>query len=68
MSEPIQLVPTKPDAEIAAELKQEIIDAAQPVCLILEKAQRLGFNVSISWGMNALGKMQIAQLIIAKHF
>lgn len=68
MSEPIQLVPAKPDAEVAAELKAEIITAAEPVCLVLEKAQKAGFHININWGMNALGKMVIAQLIIAKHF
>lgn len=64
----IQLVPNKPDAEVAEELKQEIIKAYEPVLLALEKAVRAGFQVQVNVGIGPLGKMQIAQLIIAKHF
>lgn len=68
MNDTIKLIPTKPDAELAAELKQEIIEACKPSLAVLEKAKKLGFEVNISWGMNPLGQMVITNLIIAKHY
>lgn len=68
MNDAIKLIPTKPDADLAAELKQEIIEAYKPALAILEKANKAGFVVQVSCGINCLGQMIITQLIIAKHY
>lgn len=65
---PIKLVPTKSDADLAAELKQEIIEAYKPALAALEKASKAGFVVQVSSGMNCFGQMIITQLTIAKHY
>lgn len=64
----IKLIPTKSDADLAAELKQEIIEAYKPVLAALEKAHRAGFTVQLSCGINCFNQMIITQLIIAKHY
>ena len=64
----IKLVPTKSDADLAAELKQEIIEAYKPVLAVLEKANKAGFIVQVNCGMNCFGQMVINELIISKRF
>lgn len=43
MNDTIKLIPTKPDAELAAELKQEIIEACKSSLAVLEKAKKARF-------------------------
>ncbi len=64
----IKLVPTKSDADLAAELKQEIIEAYKPALAALEKAIKAGFIVQVNCGMNFFGQMVINELIISKRF
>ena len=64
----IRLVPTKSDVDLAAELKQEIIEAYKPVLAVLEKANKAGFIVQVNCGMNCFGQMVIDELIISKRF
>lgn len=68
MNEPIQLVPTKPDAELAEELKAELLEALQPACEIATKALALGFQVQMNMSANAFKKVQVAQLQLLKVF
>lgn len=68
MNDTIKLVTTKPDSELAAELKQEIIEAYKPALAALEKATKAGFIVQVNCGLNFFGQMVIQQLTIAKHY
>ena len=63
----IRLVPTKSDVDLAAELKQEIIEAYKPALAVLEKASKAGFIVQVGCGMDCFGQMVINELIISKR-
>lgn len=65
---PVQLVTTKPDKELAEELKQELRDAANPWCDACTKALREGFQVQASFSPNAFGQIVIQQLVLSKVF
>ncbi len=45
MSEAIALVPTKPDAEVAADLKHRLAEAMAPALKIFDEAAVAGFIV-----------------------
>lgn len=68
MNDPIQLVTTKPDAEVAEELKKELLEALQPVTVIATKALSLGFQVQMNMGANAFKKVEVMQLQLLKVF
>ena len=68
MSEPVKLVPTKPDAELAEELKQELAEAAKPYLAAATKALSLGFVVQSNFGPNAFRQIVIQQLNLMKVF
>ena len=68
MADPIQLVPNKPDAELAAEFKKEIVEAAEPLLAVLEKINKAGFQANLGFAMNPIGKMTLNQLQILKVF
>lgn len=68
MNEPIQLVPTKPDAELAEELKQELIKALEPTLVVATKALSLGFHVNFNLGSNAFKQVVIQNLQLMKVF
>lgn len=63
-----QLVPTKTDADFAAEIKQRIIEAYQPVFMALEEADKRGFGVQSTVGKDFAGKFNFAQLQVVKVF
>jgi len=65
---PIQLVTTKPDTEVAEELKQELIAALKPVLEIATKANRLGFNVQLNMAPNSFKEVVVQQLNLIKVF
>lgn len=50
MNDVARLVPTKPDIEVAEELKKELIEAAKPYLEVASKAKRLGFIVQSQFG------------------
>lgn len=68
MTDPIQLVTTKPDTEVAEELKQELIEALKPVLEIATKALRLGFQVQLNMGANPFKEVVVQQLNLLKVF
>lgn len=63
-----ELVPTKPDAEVAKELRDVIVKAYEPLLIELNKAHKMGFVVNVSCGLGPLGKISIQQLQIMKNF
>ena len=68
MSEPVKLVPTKPDAELAEELKQELLEAFQPALAVATKALLLGFQVQLQMSPNAFKQVVVQQLQLIKTF
>lgn len=68
MNEPVKLVTTKPDTEVAAELKQEIIEALKPALAVATKALKQGFHLQMNMGPNAFGEVVIQQLNLVKTF
>ena len=68
MTNTLTVVPSKPDAEVAAELKKKIIEALEPVCKILSEADEAGFEASFHIGLGPLGKQSIHMLKIAKIY
>ena len=68
MADPIQLVPNRPDAELAAEFKKELLEACEPALLTLEKINKAGFQANIGFGMSPIGKMILTNLQIVKVY
>ena len=68
MNDPIQLVTTKPDTELAADLKAELIEAAKPWLDACTKAHKAGFVVNASFGPNYLGQYIIQAMGLSKHY
>lgn len=62
------LVPNKTDADYAAEIKQKIIDAYQPLFLVLQEADKRGFNVQSTVGKDFNGRFTFAQLQVVKVY
>lgn len=68
MSDPVKLVPTKPDAELAEELKQELLEALQPACVIATRALALGFQVQMNMSADAFKIVRVGNLQLLKIF
>ena len=68
MTDAVKLVTTKPDAELAEELKLELAKAAEPWLIACTKAKSLGFDVQAQFAMNAFKQVVIQQLTLSKVF
>lgn len=68
MNDPIQLVTTKPDTEVAEELKAELVAALDPVLAIATRALSLGFQVQLNMSPNAFKQVVLQQLNLLKVF
>lgn len=68
MNDPVKLVTTKPDVEVAEELKKELAEAAKPYLAVCTKANQLGFNVQAVFVKNAFNQFDIQQLQLVKIF
>lgn len=68
MNEPIQLVTTKPDIELAEELKAELMEVVKPYLDVATKALRLGFTVQMQMSPNAFKEVVVQQLNLMKIF
>lgn len=65
---PIHLLTTKPDAELAEELKAELMEKLKPVLETATKALRLGFQVQLNMGANPFKEVVVNQLQLLKVF
>lgn len=65
---PVQLVPTKSDADLAAEFKEKVIKAYEPLIEVLNEYDKHGLNMQCSVGKNAFNKYQIVQLAVVKQY
>lgn len=64
-----QLVPNRPDADVAAELRAETEAALKPVLVIMDKALAAGFVVGWQIGpVPPTMKNQVQGLTVIKHF
>lgn len=63
-----KLVPTKPEAEIAAELKKRVHAKLEELCLILNEAVDGGFQVAYGTGASPMGRQIETQVVVMKHF
>ncbi|MDE2022103.1 MAG: hypothetical protein KGI71_04330 [Patescibacteria group bacterium] len=68
MLEPVRLIPTKPDVELAAEFKARIVEAYKPILTLLDEVEAAGFQAHINTSKGALGKQVITQLTIVKVY
>jgi hypothetical protein len=68
MSDAVKLITTKPDVELAEELKQELAEAAKPWLEACTKAKRLGFDVHAQFVPNLFNQFIIQQLALTKTF
>jgi hypothetical protein len=67
--EPIaKLVSTRPDADIAADIRAKMESAYAPVLRILDEATAAGFQVTCAAGPDYAGRHQIVNLTIAKVY
>jgi phosphoglycolate phosphatase-like HAD superfamily hydrolase len=68
-TEPLKLVTTKPDAEMAAEFKQKLIQVYEPLLVLLDEINDAGFQAGIQTGKGGpLGKNIIQQLQVSKVY
>jgi hypothetical protein len=62
------LVTGRPDVDVAADIKAEMVAKLEDVCAAIDRAKVAGFEVTFNLGKRWDGKQVIAQLTIAKHF
>ena len=68
MTEIARIIPTRPDTEIAADLKRRAIELYNPILELCTEAHNAGFEVHISSAMGPLGKHVITLLKVAKVY
>jgi hypothetical protein len=64
----LEIVPGKPDAEIAAEIRVAFEAKLTEVCKMLDDAERDGFSVQFQTAKGPLGRWIIGALQIAKPY
>ena len=62
------LVTTKPDAELAADFKNRLIETAEPLLKLFDEIDGAGFQSSMNFGKGPLSKFVIGSLTIAKTY
>ena len=62
------LIPTKSDADLAAEFKKRAIEVYEPVLQLLNEANAAGFEIGIGSGLTPIGKHMITALRVAKVY
>lgn len=68
MNDIAKLVPTKSDAELAEELKKEILEACKPYLDACTKAKSFGFDVNANFAPNAFKQVVIQHLFLTKVY
>lgn len=68
MNEIAKLVPTKPDREVAEELKAELMEAIKPWLEAATKAHKAGFVVQAQFGPNFLSQYIVQSLQLVKIY
>jgi hypothetical protein len=68
MNEIAKLVPTKSDVELAAEHRENIIKASEPLMAALSAARTDGFIAQLNFGEDAFKKIVINAFQLLKPF
>ena len=68
MTNTLTVVPSKPDAEIAEELKKKALELHIPILALLDEANEKGFQIMAQCGIGPLGKHVITQFQIVKVY
>lgn len=64
-----KMIPTRPEAEIAAEIKDKMTAALEPVAALMAEAARSGLLVAWdSISPDAFGRFHVHGLKIVKHY
>ena len=63
-----RLVPTKPDAELAAEFKKRAVELYQPILDLCTEAHAAGFEINVQSSMGPLGKHVITLLKVVRVY
>ena len=68
MSEPIKLLTTRADADVAADVKRGVAELLSQVAALMDSAQDAGLTVNFTMGKDWRGKSVIAALTVARVF
>ena len=68
MVDAVQLVPGRPDAEVAADLKNRMQAALIPVLTLMDEATAGGFIAQFQLGMGTFGKNVVQGITLSKQF
>lgn len=68
MNEPVKLVTSRPDTEVAKEIRIGLETAMQPLLEKINAAKALGFDVAFALSPTYNGSIGIANLTISKQF
>lgn len=64
-----RLVPdSRPDIEVAAEIKTRMSEALRAVCVVMDDADKAGFVPVFNIGRDWAQRHQIAMLAVTKHY
>jgi hypothetical protein len=58
---------TQTDVQLAADLRKRVLEAYEPVCRIFEEARKHNFHMSVSTGMDLLGRCYVTQVNIVRE-
>ena len=62
------LVPTKPERELAQEMKTEMLEAIKPFLDCCTRAKSAGFDTQITIASDMFGRVQVHNLVLIKAF
>ena len=68
MTEPLTIIPGRPDKEMAEDFKRRMLEAAKPLCLLMDEVKAAGFTMTFSLGPDAMGRSVVTQLGVSKVF
>lgn len=68
MEEPIKLVTTQSDVDYAEDLKNRLLAAYEPVCVLLDEAQANHFMINVNVAPNGWNKHVVATLVIGRRY
>lgn len=65
---PVALVTSRPDRDVADDLKRRLREALGPVLQVLDDSRAAGFVPMFNLGLDNLGRSHISELALVKHF
>ena len=68
MNEVARIVPTRPDSEIAADLKRRAVEIYGPLLDLCTEAHNAGFDLRVTSAMGPLGKHVITMLQVVRVY